>query len=815
MGPRHLTYDDGRFDRGAAAQGAVHRPADKGALVQARPPLLTTVPADASLDTATFVEQVMFTLVRHCGAQGGGIWVDDATLGNADGLHVFAYQLYILGGANLIQRSVLRVQDRKVLTLTSDDLRHLQGGGILRHQTQGSEGHVAHEHYRKLLHRAGTRHIAYLPLGSGPDYLGFITARFGGDDGLLPEDEMVALMLADQIASALRMSPVVAEARKADAGAQTGQLTQMRIANIERVNAVLSEALSGLQDFKNLESFSLKILTAAESLAGATSCTFMLADEARQRLTPVAGVRQGQAVDVAVHPDLAPWRDADAPTTQDDLDFWDETFKTPRYSWMSVNDPVIPRLAQCLARSRGQVSVARIPLWDGDRLLGVLDFGFARADQPTQGEGEVLRLVAQQITLAYRFTRLGAKSREAAVSHERKQLTGLHLVQLQAMNAAQVRSITELSIQNDMRAFLHSLLDTVLLQMGAGSGAVWLAGPGGAQQMPVYRAGNAVPVEVETAAPVIDRLLEVIGHQRPRGPWMSGCIATSPLLDALEPVRRALVTAGIAALLAVPVIAGEQVFGTMAVWLRTPCPWSPEQVELAQAQANQAALALEMRRLGDIARQNAIVEERNRFARDIHDTLAQDFIAIATHLRAAQRKLAATSIADGKGVPIVAALDMALEMAQEGLLEARRSVWGLVPRAVEQGGGLAVALSAMVARIAPGRVVISAAGQPRTLAVDVEGELLAIVREAVHNAVCHAGTSATVGIRVTYNDHALQVRIDDDGRGYDTGAHGDRAPGHFGLWAMRERAARIGGHLDLVSHIGAGTHVFVSVPWAT
>ena len=139
-------------------------------------------------------------------------------------------------------------------------------------------------------------------------------------------------------------------------------------------------------------------------------------------------------------------------------------------------------------------------------------------------------------------------------------------------------------------------------------------------------------------------------------------------------------------------------------------------------------------------------------------------------------------------------------------------MWDLIPKQLERDGRLTAVLRATVERLMPGRASVTETGVAWALPTGVEGEVLGIVREALSNADRHAGVQASITVNVAYGDQCLDVCIDDDGAGFDIPTGDAMRQGRFGFWSMRERAARIGGRLDVVSKAGTGTCITVSVP---
>jgi signal transduction histidine kinase len=276
-----------------------------------------------------------------------------------------------------------------------------------------------------------------------------------------------------------------------------------------------------------------------------------------------------------------------------------------------------------------------------------------------------------------------------------------------------------------------------------------------------------------------------------------------------EPIRTFAHRMESATIVATPLLLGGRNLGWMTV--SSPAGSEPEtqwwRVTLIEAVARQAALALHHSRLVDEGRREerrkAILEERNRLARDIHDSLAQGFAAILMQLQAAQR-------AGGGRLPIGVSsnIEIALEIARTQLAEARRSVGALRPN-VGPGEDLASALkrlSDMAQRTASVPIDLVVDELPR-LGDTVEREIIGIAQEALTNAVRHSRARHITVRAVAVQSVGVRLSVADDGRGIgrDSGSTGG-----FGMTSMQERAERIGASLTIVTAPRNGTEVVLA-----
>jgi signal transduction histidine kinase len=203
-------------------------------------------------------------------------------------------------------------------------------------------------------------------------------------------------------------------------------------------------------------------------------------------------------------------------------------------------------------------------------------------------------------------------------------------------------------------------------------------------------------------------------------------------------------------------------------------------------------------------RSSAVLEERNRIARELHDTLEQELAGITMQLDLA--------VDCFQQAPRVAqqALETARDMSRHSMIEARRSVWDLRCQLLEDGD-LISALTQIIAPIAPGeyaKIGVKIQGDAIRLPGQVEMNLLRIGQEAVANAVKH-GRAHNVSVELLYAPTSVCLTVGDDGHGF-AASLGPPA-GHFGLLDMRERAQSMGSQLKIESEPGCGTRISVEV----
>ena len=257
--------------------------------------------------------------------------------------------------------------------------------------------------------------------------------------------------------------------------------------------------------------------------------------------------------------------------------------------------------------------------------------------------------------------------------------------------------------------------------------------------------------------------------------------------------------------LTIPTLVGGRVKGFIGIRHEARPRYRPEEIELAQALAHQAMLAIQLNEFAEQSRQAAILEERNRMARDIHDTLAQGFTGVIVQLEAVEDAIACCRRKEANEH-----LRRASELARQSLNEARRSVHALRPQALQRGN-FWEALKGIVKNTTAGTTLhtrFELRGKLRELPLIWEENLLHIGQEALTNALKYA-RPRNFETRLICNTKELRLELRDDGDGFKINGRHDG----FGLAGMRERVEQMGGQLKVTSSRGKGTKVIVTLPY--
>ena len=246
-----------------------------------------------------------------------------------------------------------------------------------------------------------------------------------------------------------------------------------------------------------------------------------------------------------------------------------------------------------------------------------------------------------------------------------------------------------------------------------------------------------------------------------------------------------------------------EVFAVFNVYYATRHAFGEAERRLFIALAQRAGLAIENARLYEAARGKAALDERQKLARDLHDSLSQGLYAIALNAASATELLppGPSQLRDLVGDVV--------RLADAGLAEMRALIFELRPESLESEG-LAAAIEKQVAALQARYTLLvkTKLDLEPNLPLATKEAVYRIVQEALHNIARHA-RARTVEVVLEEHVSQLELRISDDGKGFDPSA---TFAGHLGLRSMRERAEALGGSLDIHSTPGHGTRVTLYVP---
>ena len=450
--------------------------------------------------------------------------------------------------------------------------------------------------------------------------------------------------------------------------------------------------------------------------------------------------------------------------------------------------------------SRSAKSSIIVPFLVDDEYAGAVGFDAFHAERRfDQAVVSALEIAASIIGAALHRSRL-----LDAVRRERELAAEQRVAELARANAA-LRTNLERLASHPTEFFTHLLLETVR-HAGAEAATAVASGYESDDWMVVCHSRDGRITEAEFAAsiPVRDSafMQQMLTLRTPLHLPLHGGAVLPDWPELIDFHRKA----GHGSLYVMPLVFGERNLGVVGLGFRQHEPLRSELVELLVALGQQVTLALALKRLFYSSRQAAVLAERNRMGREIHDGLAQAFTGILMQINAVEEQM--------EGSPLAGLINRVRDIAREGLTEARRSVLALRPDEQPRPGGLELALRQLAERsTVPGKLTSSFHGGGATgLLPEHEHALLRIAQEAVINAVRHA-QPRSVEIHLNCESEELLLCIRDDGAGMHQLPELYASQG-FGLNNMRERAESLGGQWQIQSEPGAGTSVSVRIPRA-
>ena len=627
-----------------------------------------------------------------------------------------------------------------------------------------------------------------------------------------PADLSLAETLTKHLSLAVQVRRLTEDVQRqeeaAAVAAEWGRAADERAGELARANDALRRITDRLGASDDLSEFLSEALGELCAAGGAVSAGLFVYEPAEHTLRKVAFVWNGQALDPAADPRMAVWRD---PVPADVTDCWPRMLAGEVPVWTDVEAPPDDQwsFATRWHRDMGHRLIAAFPLRVGGRPVGFLRLGFATAVRPTAAKLEQCRVLAQQAALALQMSRTAARARTAAVAVEHERAARERLGELIAANRILVNSLDGFTVNPNPDEFLAKVLMQLTDVLAVPLVELWYARDlsGVVYPGPMYHAGRVWSPD-ETGHPMRESgyqiptsydLIDAVAHRRH---ILWGDIAGHPdIPDRMWRWYRDQF--GVGKMINLPLVVGRKVIGAAVGFGPRGHEHTDSQLELGHALATQLALALQLGELSERAKSAAVLAERARLARDIHDTLAQGFLGVLLHLETARRTLT------GDAGRALRAIDQAYGLAQASLNEARRSV-GMLRAGAAGHGDLAVSLSMLVREAADGGLPARFETTLPTCPVPpvVAEQVRRIVAEALQNARRHAAPTRVV-VTLARASGATRVVVADDGRGFDPEA--DR-PGRYGLVGMRERAAAAGGELTVESAPGRGTTVTVAWP---
>lgn len=263
------------------------------------------------------------------------------------------------------------------------------------------------------------------------------------------------------------------------------------------------------------------------------------------------------------------------------------------------------------------------------------------------------------------------------------------------------------------------------------------------------------------------------------------------------------------AVAAVPLYAKEEVYGGLVLYYPAPREFTEEEIGLATVLADHAALAIENARLRTQVEEAAVLAERQRIARELHDSVSQALYGIGLGTRTARTLLERATVEEGFRAKLTRPLDYVLSLADAGLAEMRALIFELRPDALAEQGLVAALERQAKALQARHKIPVETDFCPEpALPLIVKEALYRVAQEALNNVVKHA-QATQVQVSLLAEADTVILTVQDDGLGFESQPS---YPGHLGLQSMRERLAVVNGSLKIESELNRGTVIQARLP---
>lgn len=786
-------------------QSVADREAMAGELVRANGVLRRAIAGVASLrEIDEFLRNMLRESIAAAGADGGAV----ALIDGGDIVHrVLIGRDGEIGPDAIAARGLARVPVPSTLIEAMAAAEQAQVVTGL-----DPAGGLAPAAVQEFHRQEGTLSVTLVPLRAANRLLGWMGLGFNTRFTLTADKLALLRVLGDQVTLALELDRMATDERAALAAREQAAALERRAAFAEEINAVLRRSAARLALAGSSATLDAAVAEIGEVLRAACAHLFVC-DPAREVLELRAAWRGGAAGERGARDEPAVFRRAITYAETPLLSRLCASRKLVSYARGELEGTAWEGVPAWFAREGFQDAlVAAVML--GDRPLGVFTCAFREVVRPEDGREGMLQALTVQLALALEFSRLGSLARSHVVAEERAAAERSRALELARTNEAVRRSSDRLASDTDLSAYLCTLMGEAIALSGAKSAGVFTYTSrtqelrmtafmtDGAEvridqdpRMTIWRR----PVPTEITRRWVERL------RTERFAWFDNSTAAPdhPWPSSLEWHR----SFGHRYIITVPLHAGGEVigaFGQCFVSDGWPAGFDYERTRLL---AGHAALALQLARLGEEARTaataGAVLAERNRIARDLHDTLAQGFTGVLAQLGAAEG-----AVEIGRAEEVARYLDRAKSLARFSLAEARASVHALRPEHTEQP--LNERLSQMASAMTNGTSLlaqVTESGIVGRLSATADWCAHKFVQEALANAVKHS-QARNLRVEIAWAPGSLTLTVSDDGVGF---APELIRPG-LGLLVMAERAREAEGSLEHEGRPGEGTVLRLLLP---
>ena len=672
----------------------------------------------------------------------------------------------------------------------------------------------------------GHREIAMARLKVGDIPLGFIGFCFREHRTFSTEQLEFIQALANQATLAIHLTQLAEDAKQAAILQEQERAAQERVVELAKTNEAIAQSLTNLAANPELDPFLGTIIAEMARQLNACKVHLFLYNEPTNTRTQRVAVQDGQVYLGAAPNDPEMFNH---PIPADITPGWNAIITSKRPLTYDETQPYEEELwwPESLAwhKSQGHKAITCIPMKAGDVPIGYIGFCFYDRTFLSGEQLEFMQALANQAIVALQLTRLAEEAKQSAILQEQEKAARERAAELAKTNEAIARTLNALTTTPELNEFLGQILSQIIEQIGADDTHLFLYDPD-SNTLRLQLAVQNSTVYLGTAPGDPDIFLTDIPADITSA-WQTLVDAPKPVtLDNNHPKAADFfwpttlpwhASRGHHSATCVCMKIGEQPIGFIGFAFCDRKVLTNEQLEFIQALTNQATLAIHLTRLAEQARTNALTDERNRLAREIHDTLAQAFTGVSLQLEAVR------GITTPKNGSVPSPQDFAeaqtnirraRDLARAGLSEARRSVRALRSEALETET-LPEALRKALAQTQQDTGLDThfyLEGEPIPLPEDIKLNLLRIGQEAITNTLRHARASQ-LDLALHFNGDRIQLRIVDDGIGFDPAQLSPKSG--FGLLGIRERTVRHYGTFELISTPGIGTTLEVTIPLNT
>ncbi len=538
-----------------------------------------------------------------------------------------------------------------------------------------------------------------------------------------------------------------------------------------RANAALARVASSLMYNRPVQEVVDSL--AEDALAGtqARSCavTFMDNDAADLAIVGSAGLPAGYAAGM-----VESWRIGGVPAMRDAFTNRGIAI-VPHAKERLLSDPTLAPLRHLVDVIEFDC-VVTLPLYYRERPNGAITFYYRTETDLDDEEREYVAALAGQVAVALENVRLFMQTEQRAR-------------EMEALYKADHEIFQSLDLDTVLKALMDVSVD--FLQADKGLVLMWEPDQGRFVLRASHGVGDATLslVTEEIAAVPLDAIGEVY-------------ILRDTALEQ-SPIGRLLAAEGVVTGIRLPVRAGDRLFGSFALAYTSPHEFTAEELRVLTALTDRAGVAITNADLYTRSQQVASLEERQRLARELHDSVSQALFGIALGAKTARTLL------DRDPAKATEPMDYVLQLAEAGLAEMRALIFELRPESLETEGLVAAIDKQVAATRSRYGIAVDAQYCPEPdLPLAVKEAFFRIGQEALHNTVKHARATA-VTVRLDTTPATISLTISDNGIGFDPSGE---FPGHLGLRSMRERIERFGGQLEVTSTPGKGASIRASLP---